>query len=185
MLAELFQKISLFYFLNGIDEDLSDQSRAARCPHCGGPLHQGNYHRKPRGGPENIPDELKKRYSLCCGRSECRKRVLPPSCRFMGRKVYWSCVILIVMALRQNRPESYSSGRVRQLFGISRKTLGRWQVFFREVFPVSGEWQRLRGRISSQVKDHELPGGLLNLFFSQADNPEKGLADALVFLASG
>lgn len=185
MLAELFQKTSLFYLLNVIDEDLSDQCRRARCPHCGGALHQGNYHRKPRGGIESIPDELKKRHSLCCGRSECRKRVLPPSCRFMGRRVYWSCVIWVVMALREERPESYSSGRVRQLFGISRKTLGRWQVFFREVFPLSGEWQRLRGRISSQVKDHEIPSGLLKLFFSHTDNPEKGLVEALSFLASG
>ena len=99
MLPELIQKVSLFYLLHRIDIDLAKQLQQGRCPYCNGPLHHSNYERKPRGGPENIPDEYLVRQSLCCGRPDCRRRTLPPSCLFMGRRVYWGCVILVVMTL--------------------------------------------------------------------------------------
>ena len=88
MLAELLQRVSLFRLLHRIDQDLAEKSRLAGCPYCQGPLHRARYLRKPRGGPENIPEEYFFRLSLSCGREHRRRRVLPPSCMFMGRKVY-------------------------------------------------------------------------------------------------
>jgi hypothetical protein len=106
MLSELLQKVSLFRLLYQIDLDLANQQRQCGCPYCGGRLDRAGYERKPRGGPPGIPEQYLIRHSLCCSQADCRRRSLPPSCLFMGRRVYWGCVILVVMALRQNRAGS-------------------------------------------------------------------------------
>jgi len=185
MLPELLQKISLFHLLHCIDVDLARECQLARCPYCGGPLHHSSYLRKPRGGPDSIPDEYLVRLSLCCGREECRRRTLPPSSLFMGRRVYWGCVILVVMTLRQNRPDGTSTGRLMRLFGVSRNTVKRWIAYYRDIFPSGAGWQRLRGRISSLVRDNELPGGLVKYFLDHSESAEKALVGCLRFLATG
>jgi len=184
MLPELLQKSNLFSILHRIDVDLADQCRQNKCPFCGGPLHHANYERKPRGGPEDLFNEYLVRQSLCCGREGCRRRCLPPSCLFMGRRVYFGVVILVVMALRQNRPDGASAVELKQMFGISQKTLIRWITYFREVFPFSAQWQRLRGRVHSSIGNNDLPGNLLAYFIRYADSPEDGLVACLRFLAS-
>jgi hypothetical protein len=152
--------------------------------HCGGPLHQANYMRKPRGGPDGIPEECLLRLSLCCGNEGCRSRSLPPSTRFMGRRVYWGCVILVVMTLRQNRPGGVSANKFKKLFGVTRLTIKRWIAYFRDVFPFSAQWQRLRGRVSSSVRDSELPGALLRFFLINSESAERGLIACLHFLST-
>ena len=184
MLSELLEKVSLFRILHRIDTDLCEQQRHKGCPYCGGPLHQSNYERKPRGGPEDIPDEYLIRQSLCCGRPQCRRRTLPGSCLFMGRRVYWGCVILVVMAFKQNRPHSASARKIKERFGISRKTLKRWIAYFRDEFPVSIQWQRLRGRLAATVSSNELPAGLINYFVKIFHSPQQALIGCLRFLAS-
>ena len=62
------------------------------------------YMRKPRGGPEDLPEKFFVRYSLCCGRRGCRKQTLLPSVLFMGWRVYWANVILVVVTPRQSTP---------------------------------------------------------------------------------
>lgn len=185
MLPELLQKVSLFHLLHRIDIDLAKELQDGRCPHCTGPLHHSNYERKPRGGPAKIPDEYLIRFSFCCGNWNCRRRSLPPSCLFMGRKVYWGCVILVVMTLRQNRPDGTSARKVKELLGISRKTLKRWILYFRDEFPISVQWQRLRGRVDSTVRNTALPGDLVNYFLKNVDSPDQGIIACLRFLASG
>jgi hypothetical protein len=103
----------------------------------------------------------------------------------MGRRVYWAGVILVVMALRQNRPESASAISLMEMFGMSRKTLVRWMAYFRETFPFSTQWQKLRGRVDASVGNSELPGSLLTYFIRFADSEEEGLVSCLQFLASG
>jgi hypothetical protein len=183
MITELLERISLFRLLRAIDMDLARDRQRKRCPHCGGPLHQCNYLRKPRGGPDTIPEEFLIRESLCCGREGCRKRSLPPSCLFMGRRVYWGCVIVVVMALRQKRPEGASAGKLQRMFGISRKTLTRWFAYFKQEFPMSAKWQRLRGQVIAWVKDDRLPASLLECFIAQARTAESGLVACLCFLS--
>ena len=39
-----------FAKLSDFDRRIAAAVAAAGCQHCGGPLHQGNYERKPRGG---------------------------------------------------------------------------------------------------------------------------------------
>jgi len=185
MLAELLQKSSLFSLLHRIDTDLANQCRERGCPFCGGPLHQATYQRKPRGGPVDLPEECLIRQSLCCGRENCRRRYLPASCLFMGRRVYWAGVILVVMALRQNRLEGSSTSELMRMFDMSRKTVCRWMSYFQEVFPNSAQWQKLRGRVHSSIRDSELPGDLLRYFIRYADSAEAGLVGCLRFLATG
>jgi hypothetical protein len=185
MIAELLQKSSLFSLLHRIDIDLAGQFRLKGCMFCGGPLHQANYERKPRGGPGDLPEQCLVRQSLCCGREGCRRRCLPPSSLFMGRRVYFAAVILVVMALRENRPDSESAVKLRLKLGISRKTFLRWVTYFRETFPLSRQWQELRGRVSSSVSNHQLPGSLLEYFIRSADSSKEGLVGCLQFLACG
>lgn len=185
MLPELLSDVSLFRVLHKIDQDLAEECRQSGCPFCQGPLHYASYFRKPRGGPKDIPEEYQKRLSLCCSREECRRRVLPPSCLFMGRKVYWQAVMLVSMTLRQRRPNGVAVNRLMRMFSISRSTLVRWIQYFRTVFPTTAQWQRLRGRVSTVVGDVGLPGNLVCHFLSHSSDPLTGLVGCLRFLASG
>jgi hypothetical protein len=185
MLPELLKKTSLFSLLYQIDLDLAKQSREQGCPYCQGPLHQANYDRKPWGIAEDIPHEQRVRQSLCCGREGCRRRVLPPSCIFWGRRKYWAGIILVIMTLRQNRPESASSKKLMTMFGICRVTLFRWISWFREEFPVSQQWKRIRGRISASINSNKLPGDLLDYCIQQGGGDEDGFVRCLRLLAGG
>ena len=183
MLPELSQKSKLYSLLHRIELNLVKQTIHARCPHCGGPLHHSNYMRKPRGGPEDLPEKLLVRYSLCCGRQGCRKRTLPPSVLFMGRRVYWANVILVVVTLRQSTPCKYSKAALMRHFGMERKTINRWLKWFQEIFPTTSQWQRLQGRVS--VSCRNLPSALIEIFIKGTQSIEQALVACLRFLASG
>jgi hypothetical protein len=184
MLPELLRKTSLFHLLYRIDSDLAVRKRQQGCPHCGGPLHRAHYRRKPRGGPQ-VPEEFCIRQSLCCGRESCRRRCLPESCLFMERRVYWRCVVLVVMALRQRRTESLSAGQLVRMFEISRKTLKRWFCYFQEAFAQSPEWKRARGLLSSNVTNDRLPASLLEYCIESFEDALSGLVACCRLLAVG
>lgn len=184
MLPELLQRVSLFQILHKIDQDLAEQCRLSGCPYCRGALHQASYLRKPRGGPKSIPEEYMIRMSLCCGRKNCRRRVLPPSCLFMGRKVYWRAVIVVVTSLRQARKNSTSINALQRMFAVSRKTIVRWIHYFRNEFASSKGWQRLRGLLPCTVSNDNLPSDLLNCFFDNHPNSTVALIHCLNFLSS-
>lgn len=185
MLSNLLQDVSLFRILHQIDRDLAESCQQARCPHCQGPLHKAPYLRKPRGGPEKIPEEYLHRFSLCCGREGCRRRVLPPSCLFLDRRVYWQAVILVVMTLRQSRSNGIGANRLMRMFSIPRKTIVRWTSYFRDEFAASSRWLRLRGRVDSSVSNGDLPGSLAQHFLSHCHSAVDGLVSCLHFLATG
>lgn len=185
MLPNLLQNVSLFRTLYQIDLNLAQEFQQAGCPFCQGPLHHASYLRKPRGGPLNIPEEYQVRQSLCCGREGCRRRVLPPSCLFQGRKVYWRAVILVVLSLRQGRFGGFFINKLARMFSLARKTIGRWIRYFQNKFTTSSQWLRLRGLIDIQVTSHDLPGSLLAYFFQHQTSSAGGLINCLRFLASG
>ena len=133
-------------FLLTIDQDLAETTRKQACP-CGGRLHSANYLRKPRGAPGQLPEPQRLRLSFCCDRDGCRKRMTPPSVRFLGRKVYLSAIVILVSAMRQGP----TPRRVRELsarFGADRRTIARWQVFWRELFPQTPFWKAARARLA-------------------------------------
>ena len=149
-------------FLCAIDQDLAETTRKNGCP-CGGRLHSANYPRKPRGTPAQLPESERMRHSFCCDSDGCRKRVTPPSVRFLGRKVYLAAVILIISALRQGP----SPRRVRELsarFGADRRTIARWQVFWRELVPQTPFWKTARARLTPVFNIVTLPSALLDAF---------------------
>jgi hypothetical protein len=185
MLSELHQKASLFSLLHRIDLDLAEQVQINGCPFCSSALHRANYERKPRGGPADIPEEYLIRLSLCCGDPDCRRRTQPPSSLFMGRRVYWGCVILVVMTLRQGRLCGASIAKMERLFSISRQTIKRWIAWFRDEFPQSAQWHRLRGRVICTVSNEELPSALVFHFMNHFSTSEQALVACLRFLAAG
>jgi len=162
---------SFWQFLFSIDQDLAETARQSACS-CGGRLHRARYPRKPRGGPDALPEQYGYRFSFCCDREGCRKRVTPPSVRFLGRKVYLAAVVVLVSAMRQGP----SPRRVRELtqrFGADRRTIARWQTFWREHVACSPFWKLARGRLSLQCDVVVLPGDLLQAFLQRGDPGER------------
>lgn len=182
MLKKLLQKPELFSLLYRIDQDIAKQHRKKACSYCSGPLHQANYRRKPRGGPDNLPEEYMIRHSLCCGREGCRRRSLPPSCLFMDRRVYWRVVIFVLMTLRQKRVRGSSIKTLIEIFKINRKTLFRWKAYFQEVFPHTDRWQTIRGKISAIVENISLPADFVHYCIDNAASPMRGLIHCLELL---
>ena len=185
MVSKKFQKVSLFQILYKIDFKIAEKVKDESCPFCGNTLHYANYERKPRGGLEDIPDQYKIRFSLCCSHEVCRRRTLPPSTRFMGRKVYWFGVILAVLTRRHNIPKDSSARVINGIYGPTRETYKRWISHFKKVFPFTTKWKYLRGRIISTVRTDLLPGSLVNYFIANFGSRKKGLVACLKFLCSG
>jgi hypothetical protein len=100
MYHDLPRAARLWSVLLAIDQDLAETTRKKACP-CGGRLHSANYLRKPRGTPLQLPEPQRLRLSFCCDRDGCRKRVTPPSVRFLGPKVYLGVFVILISAMRQ------------------------------------------------------------------------------------
>jgi len=184
MLPELLQRTNLFHLLHRIDIDLADQQQKAGCPYCGGPLHYSNYRRQPRGGPD-LPEDLDKRLSLCCGKENCRRRTLPKSTLFMDRRVYFRVVILIVTTLNQKNPQKYSKNMLSKMLGADRKSINRWLTYFSEIFPQTKLWRAVRGRFSSTVGNNNLPSPLVEYYLQYSQSAEQAIINCLRLLAVG
>jgi hypothetical protein len=180
MYHELPRNASFWGFLFDVDRDLAEKARREKCP-CGGRLHRANYPRKPRGGGQDLPQEYGFRLSFCCEREGCRKRVTPPSVRFLGRKVYLGAVVILVAAMRQG-PSPRRVLELSRLFGADRHTIARWRVFWSEHFPQTPFWKAARGRLVPAVEIIALPLALLAAFLP-GDNPVEDWGRLLEFLA--
>ncbi len=100
MVEQLGLGCELFAALAAIDEKIMLLVAAGRCPPCGGPLNRSDYGRKPRGALLALAGEaFVTRFSLCCGREGYRNRAMPPSLRFLGRRVYLDAVIIVASTL--------------------------------------------------------------------------------------
>lgn len=178
----LLQQASFWKFLLAVDRDLAATVCQAGCS-CSGRLHRANYRRKPRGGPADLPPECRDRLSFCCDREGCRKRVTPPSVRFLGRKVYLHAVIILVAAMRQGATPR-RVGFLAELFEIDRRTIARWQVFWQEQFPETAFWKVARGFLLPLVDAASLPLELLRRFLHGHDSdPTSGWKGLLGFLS--
>jgi hypothetical protein len=155
---------SFWSFLLTIDQDLAETTRQQGCP-CGGRLHTANYPRKPRGTASQLPEPERVRFSFCCDRDGCRPRATSPSVRFLGPKVYLGAVIILISALRQG-PSPRRVRELSKLFGADRRTIARWQVFWREHFPQTPFWKLARARLASVLDCATLPLALLAAFLA-------------------
>lgn len=170
MYHELLRDASFWSVLYQIDKDLAETARKAKCP-CGGCLHCAHYLRSPRGGPEKLPKELCYRLSFCCQRDGCRKRVTPPSVRFLGRRVFLGAVVILVSAMQQG-PSPRRVRELSKLFEVDRRTIARWQVFWQEHFPKAPFWKVHRGQLIAMVEILFLPRSLLEAFVHSGDDQE-------------
>ena len=179
MYHELPRSATFWLFLFSVDRYLAQSAREKACS-CGGRLHRANYPRKPRGA-EDLPEEYGYRFSFCCARDGCRKRVTPPSVRFLGRKVYLFAVVVLVSAMRQG-PSPRRVRELSQLFGADRRTIARWQLFWQEYFPQTPFWKSARGRLPATAGLVLLPRSLLEAFLGGND-PCQPWGHLLRFLA--
>ncbi len=153
--ARLYEQLLRF------DEDLAAQARAKGCP-CGGRLHGAKYPRKPRGGPAGATS-CDYRLSFCCEREGCRRRVTPPSMRFLGRRVYLGAVVVLVSAMLRG-VTSWRAAALWRMVGADRRTLERWRRWWREVFVDTPLWRDQRARFLPPVEEGGLVATLLERF---------------------
>ena len=167
-----------FEGLMAVDATITAKVAASACSRCGGPLHVGNYQRKPRGGLLGLAGEaFTLRYSLCCGREGCRRRATPPSVRFLGRRVYVGAVVIVASIVALLAATIAAAYRTT---GIPARTARRWVGWWRGEFAETSVFATLSGRLVPAVSRRELPASLLA---RMPGAPEEQVRHLLVWLA--
>lgn len=174
MYETLLGKPEFFDGLLRLDEDLAGQAQQAGCA-CGGTLHRADYPRKPRGGPKGLSEEHELRFSFCCAAEGCRRRRTPPSVRFLGRKVYWGAVVLLVPILMEG-PTPRRVMRLQRYIGVSVRTLRRWRLWWRQSVASSRWFGAARGSFVPGVAGEALPAALLEAFSGLVESAERVVA---------
>jgi len=163
-----------------IDRETAAKVQRTGCPWCGGPLHVADFPpRKPRGAGAALPDGYDKRLSFCCGRDGCRKRVTPPSVRYLGRKVYLGAIVVVVTAMRHGVTAARAA-KLQGWLGVDRRTIERWRRWWTELFPATRFWQAARGLLRSAVAVATLPASLLAQW--AVDDPVEQVVRLLRFI---
>ncbi len=140
------------------DAEIAEKVREGGCRHCGGRLHRADYPRKPRGELGEVEEAFCRRPSFCC--SQCRRRVTPPSVRFLGRKVYVGQLVIAACLCWQA-----VRGAVGKRVGIvPRKTVRRWMAWWKGTVPETSFWKAARGFFMPPVDVGELPRSLVERF---------------------
>jgi hypothetical protein len=148
-----------FERLLAVDEAIVARAAKEPCRDCGGPLHRGDYPRKPRGGLLAVAAEVwERRFSLCCGRDGCRHRATPPSVRFLGRRVYAGAVVILASALAL---AAISTGAIVRATGVPARTTRRWLRWWRGPFVASAPFVDLSARLVPAPDRRALPTSLL------------------------
>jgi len=164
--------------LTAIDQAIVEKVAAGACPECGGPLHRGDYPRKPRGGLiAEAAEEFDRRFSLCCGREGCRKRATPPSVRFLGRRVYAGAAIVVASAVALLLS---TTAAARRATGIAARTTRRWLRWWRGPFTKTSVFVELCARLVPAVSRSTLP---LSILERMTGEPEARVRQLLAWLA--
>jgi hypothetical protein len=101
--------------------------------------------------------------------------------RFLGRKVFFGVVVLLVPVLRDG-PTPKRLERLCAEFAISLRTLRRWVRWWRETFGSSPFWLASQGLFAWPVAGQALPSSLLLAFEGLGEGRLRVLA-MLRFLA--
>ena len=119
MYHDLPRTARFWSFLFAIDQDLAETRLARTAVPAADACTPPTTSASPGAPPSSFPSYQCLRLSFCCDRDGCRKRVTPPSVRFLGRKVYLGAIVILISAMRQGP----SPRRVRELserFGADR-----------------------------------------------------------------
>jgi hypothetical protein len=169
---ELLHSGSFWSLLLSIDEDLAERTRQKACS-CGGRLHSANYPRAARGGLVDLPEGYRRRFSFCCDRDGCRKRVTPPSVRFLGRKLYLGAVVILISAMRQG-PTPRRVRELSRLFDVDGATIARWQTFWRDHFSRTSFWKIAGASLVPVVEIASVPLSILEASSAPTTNAMAG-----------
>lgn len=179
MFDEIEFGIEFFERLRAIDVVIVERAAMEKCRFCGGPLHRGDYLRKPRGGTLAAGGEkFVVRFSLCCGREGCRKRATPPSVRFLGRRVYLGAAVIVASVIALGIT---MASAVRRATGIPARTTRRWLGWWRGAFTTTSVFVDLSARLVPAVSRRTLPTSLLERL--SGDEPASRVQKFLGWLA--
>jgi hypothetical protein len=104
------------------------------------------------------------RWSFCCALDGCRRRVTPPSVRFLGRKIFVGAVV-VVLGVVKGCATAMRLASLRRSVGVSRRTLKRWMRWWQTDFVGSRFWTVARGLCRPPAPEAAaLPAGLLDCF---------------------
>lgn len=167
-----------FEGLMAIDVAIVKRAAEEPCRDCGGPLHRGDYPRKPRGGLLAVAAEaFGRRFSLCCGRDGCRHRATPPSVRFLGRRVYVGAVVIVASAVALT---TMAVSPALRATGVPARTTRRWLRWWRGPFTTSAPFVELSARLVPAPERRRLP---LSLLERLAGDSSVAVAKLLAWLA--
>ena len=91
----------------------------------------------------------------------------PASLRFLGRRVYLGLIVVLVPVLRHGASPTRVR-RLRELVGVSRRTVERWRRWWCSEFVQTPFWRLARGRFAQPVTYAALPRSLLERFVGDA-----------------
>lgn len=163
MYPTLVRDARFYAFQLESDRVILAEARSRVCVICGDVLHSSDFSRKLRGGPAGLGEDADVRFSLCCADRECRKRVTPPSLRFLGRKVYLGAVVVVISAMRHGASPARMR-KLRELFGVSRRTVERWRKWWATAFAEGPFWKAAAASFVPAVELARLPASLLERF---------------------
>jgi hypothetical protein len=144
-----------FEGLERVDQAIAAAVREGGCGRCGGPVHRGDYARKPRGGARAGAGEGQtRRISFCCGAEGCRRRATPPSLRFLGRRVYLEAAVLVASAVGVALTRARE---VRRATGVPAMTVRRWLAWWSGPFVATEVFSELCARFVGGLPRHALP----------------------------
>jgi hypothetical protein len=124
------------------------------------------------------------RQSYCCAREGCRGRTTPPSLRFLGPKVYLAAVVTVITAMRCGVTPARMQ-RLKELVGVSRQTVRRWQEWWQRTMPQTAFWRALCAAFPSPVELAALPLSLLDQFAGGVEERLLALLRCLAPLTGG
>ena len=182
-IEEILRDSRFYELLLGFDWQIAEAVQADRCGKCGAALHWGSWERKPRGGPVELRSRHRLRFSLCCGKDGCRKRETPGSLRFLGRKVFLGAMVVLISAI-QSGLNPARMRRLKELIGVSRRTVMRWRDWWRTVFTESPFWRAHRA-LAPMATTADLPASLLQSFVGTLEQQLISLLRLLVPITTG
>lgn len=171
-----------FLFLLEIDRYIAQSAHDQPCSHCAGRLNWGNFYRSGYGLPAGSDESLRIRFSLCCREDNCRKRLTPPSLRYLRGVSYVTIVVVLLSAIQHGLSTSRAKTLKKEL-KVSRSTIARWLIWWRQDFATSSFWRAGRGRFGPTLDETCLPTAILKSFHNSHTNDEAAAVGVLRFLA--
>jgi hypothetical protein len=171
-----------FPLLLKIDRSIAAEAHGRPCAACDGKLDRADFRRIGYGLPPGTDDECRRRFSFCCRRDGCRKRLTPESVRFLRGKAYVSVVIVLMSACGHG----LSPDRVQKLkasLNVSRQTIATWLTWWKNRVVPSPFWKGQRGRFMPALDETKLSFSLLEAFGRETAEAEAAIKSLLRFLA--